>query len=72
MIKENTKQTEIVETKVEHSNMPYKTSYTIQENVITSLELGNDIIARHIEYNGKQYVDIRKFWRSYPTKKGIR
>lgn len=46
--------------------------YQIQENLIKQVELEPNLIAKYIEYNGKMYIDIRRYWRNYPTKKGIR
>ena len=43
-----------------------------KETTIKEIELDNNIILRLLEYEKKIYVDIRKYFKGYPTKKGIR
>ena len=43
-----------------------------KEITIKEIELDNNIMLRLLEYEKKIYVDIRKYFKGYPTKKGIR
>jgi hypothetical protein len=51
---------------------PMKVTLSMPENILKQMDIDEQVIARIISYNSKLYVDIRKFWRNFPTKKGIR
>lgn len=50
------------------------TKLTFKETELKRIEIPDQkgIIIRFLEVEGKTYVDIRKFYKGYPTKKGIR
>lgn len=50
------------------------TKVLFKETELKRVELADQkgIVVRFIEVEGKTYVDIRKFYKGYPTKKGIR
>lgn len=50
------------------------TKLTFKETELKRIELPDQkgIVVRYLEVEGKTYVDIRKFYKGYPTKKGIR
>lgn len=50
------------------------TKITFKEAELKRIELPDQkgIVVRFLEVEGKTYVDIRKFYKGYPTKKGIR
>ena len=42
------------------------------EKEILKAELEKNLVLRIIEFNGKKMIDIRKYYKGYPTKKGVR
>lgn len=46
--------------------------YTTEDEEIKKIELEKDIVLRMIKNENNIYIDIRKFYKGYPTKKGIR
>lgn len=42
------------------------------EKELVKVELEKNLVLRIIEFNGKKMIDIRKYYKGYPTKKGVR
>lgn len=42
------------------------------EKELIKVELEKNLVLRIIEFNGKKMIDIRKYYKGYPTKKGVR
>lgn len=50
-----------------------KHTYKIEnEQELKKIEIDKNIIFRLIDINGKKMVDIRRYYKGFPTKKGIR
>jgi len=49
-----------------------KNDYDLNDKIIISVQLDKNIKVSLIENEKGQYVDIRKYYNEYPTKKGIR
>ena len=49
-----------------------KREYDLNDKSICSIQLDKNIKVALIENEKGQYVDIRKYYNEYPTKKGIR
>ncbi len=49
-----------------------KKDYDLNDKIIISVQLDKNIKVSLIENEKGQYVDIRKYYNEYPTKKGIR
>ena len=50
-----------------------KHTYKIEnEQEIKKIEIDKNIIFRLLDVNGKKLVDIRRYYKGFPTKKGIR
>ena len=47
-------------------------TYSLEDNDIKVVTLDNDIVVKLMENNMGIFVDIRKYYKGYPTKKGIR
>jgi hypothetical protein len=79
--KEN-KDPNIVETKVDlrnklnldylSSKVTKKGSYDGQGSVLYEIRISKELILRRIRDSYGEWIDLRKFWKDYPTKKGIR
>lgn len=61
-----------METGSDETKIKPKYVYTIEDEEIKKIELEKDIVLRMIKNENNIYVDIRKFYKGYPTKKGIR
>lgn len=61
-----------METGGDETKIKPKYVYTIEDEEIKKIELEKDIVLRMIKNENNIYVDIRKFYKGYPTKKGIR
>jgi len=77
MTKEPTKVEEItIIKKPENSDnnlLGKKYVYKIEdEKELVKVELEKNLVLRIIEFNGKKMIDIRKYYKGYPTKKGVR
>lgn len=46
--------------------------YAFDDQVHTKVELDGDIVVKLLSNNKGVFVDIRKHYKGYPTKKGIR
>lgn len=46
--------------------------YKVQEQELKKVELEPNLMMRLIKGESNMYVDIRRFYKNYPTKKGIR
>ena len=46
--------------------------YSIEEKELKKIELAKNIFLRILYIHGRSMVDIRKYYKGYPTKKGIR
>ena len=49
-----------------------KREYDLTDKIICSIQLDKNIKVSMIENEKGQYVDIRKYFNDFPTKKGIR
>ena len=49
-----------------------KKDYDLNDKIIISIQLDKNIKVSLIENEKGQYVDIRKYYNEFPTKKGIR
>lgn len=49
-----------------------KRTYDLNDNEIKVITLDNDITVKLIANNKGVFVDFRKYYKGYPTKKGIR
>lgn len=47
-------------------------SYDLEDEEIKKVTLDNDIVVKLIANNKGIFVDVRKYYKGYPTKKGIR
>lgn len=63
MLGEKNKRTETIKPKV---------VYTIEETELRKIEVSPNIFLRVIKTSENTYVDIRKYYKGYPTKRGIR
>ena len=46
--------------------------YDLEDEEMTKITLDNDIVVKLIANNKGIFVDVRKYYKGYPTKKGIR
>ena len=46
--------------------------FAIEEKELKKIELDKNIFLRILYIHGRSMVDIRKYYKGYPTKKGIR
>lgn len=49
-----------------------KITYRIEEQELKKIEVEKNIFLRVIRYQNKRFIDIRKFYKGYPTKRGVR
>lgn len=49
-----------------------KIKYTLEDVEIKKVEVDKDIVIRLVDTSGYQFIDIRKYYKGYPTKRGIR
>lgn len=49
-----------------------QSTYTLEDKEIKRINLDGDIVVRLLTNNLGAFVDIRKYYKGYPTKKGIR
>ena len=55
------------------NNLKPKVVYKFEDQELLKAEIENNIFLRIVMQNdSKMYIDIRKFYKGYPTKKGIR
>ena len=47
-------------------------AYELNDKEIKIVTISNDIVAKFIENDKGYFVDFRKYYKGYPTKKGIR
>lgn len=69
MEQENKQEQTQAETPMELNVRPV---YSIEEKELKKIELDKNIFLRILYVNGKSMVDIRRYYKGYPTKKGIR
>lgn len=62
--KENKSQTGLHETT--------KYVYSLPEEEIKKVALDKGMYVRLLKVDGKEYVDLRRYYKNYPTKKGVR
>lgn len=46
--------------------------YKVEEAEIKKVEIEKNVFLRIIQTSDDKYIDIRKYYKGYPTKKGIR
>lgn len=56
----------------EQTQQKPKFVYTQEEQELSKIELEKNTFLRLIKVGNKEVVDIRKFYKNYPTKRGIR
>lgn len=49
-----------------------KKTYDLDDNELRVITLDNDLVVKLIGNNKGYFVDVRKYYKGYPTKKGIR
>lgn len=54
------------------SNKSPKMVYNIEEEELKKIEVDKNIYLRILRYLDDIYIDIRKFYKNFPTKQGIR
>lgn len=57
---------------IETIKIPSKFSYKLIDEELKKIELEKNIILRLLKCDGKLYIDLRKYYKNYPTKRGIR
>lgn len=57
---------------IETIKIPTKFSYKMIDEEMKKIELEKNIILRLIKSDGKLFIDLRKYYKNYPTKRGIR
>lgn len=53
-------------------NKSPKMVYNIEEEELKKIEVDKNIYLRILRYLDDIYIDIRKFYKNFPTKQGIR
>ena len=71
VLKENKKEIDLRENNKISGNKTRRT-YDLVDNEIKTITLDNDITVKLIANNKGVFVDFRKYYKGYPTKKGIR
>ena len=69
---QNQNSNEIPKKEIETIKIPSKFSYKLIDEEIKKIELEKNIILRLLKSDGKLYIDLRKYYKNYPTKRGIR
>lgn len=71
---EDLKQNEQTEQQEIKKKFQPKITVSYQEEELKRIELPDQkgIVVRFLKHDDKTYVDIRRFYKGYPTKKGIR
>ena len=46
--------------------------YSLPEEELKKISLDKGLFVRLLRVDGKEYVDLRRYYKNYPTKKGIR
>ena len=60
-------------TEVKTQFLGKKYTYKIEdETELKKVELDKNIVMRIIDFNGKKLVDLRKYYKGFPTKRGVR
>lgn len=54
------------------NNTALKFKYVIEETELKKFELEPNIFLRILQTGNNKVIDIRKYYKGYPTKKGIR
>ena len=68
----NQNSNEIEKKEIETIKIPSKFSYKLIDEELKKVELEKNIILRLLKSDGKLYIDLRKYYKNYPTKRGIR
>ena len=63
---------ELQESMLQKKIIKPKVVYSVEEVELKKIEVDKNIILRVILANDDTYIDIRKYYKGYPTKKGIR
>ena len=66
------KYAELTQKEIETIKIPSKFSYKLIDEELKKVELEKNIILRLLKSDGKLYIDLRKYYKNYPTKRGIR
>lgn len=53
-------------------NQKVRTVYIIEDTVLKKINLDKNLVLRLIENANGKFIDIRRFYKDYPTKKGVR
>ncbi len=69
---QNQNSNEIPKKEIETIKIPSKFSYKLIDEELKKVELEKNIILRLLKSDGKLYIDLRKYYKNYPTKRGIR
>jgi hypothetical protein len=54
------------------NNEKTKYIYSLPEEELKKIALDKGMFVRLLKIDGKEYVDLRRYYKNYPTKKGIR
>lgn len=66
----NTNKNDSKETTQETLNV--RPVYSIEEKELKKIEIDKNIFLRVLYVNGRSMIDVRRYYKGYPTKKGIR
>ena len=69
---QNQNSNKIPKKEIETIKIPSKFSYKLIDEELKKIELEKNIILRLLKSDGKLYIDLRKYYKNYPTKRGIR
>lgn len=52
--------------------VPLKIIHAVEPQTLTQIEVSKNIYLRIVQEEGEKYIDVRKFYKNFPTKKGLR
>ena len=64
---QNQNSNEIQKKEIETIKIPSKFSYKLIDEELKKVELEKNIILRLLKSDGKLYIDLRKYYKNYPT-----
>ena len=64
---QNQNSNEIPKKEIETIKIPSKFSYKLIDEELKKIELEKNIILRLLKSDGKLYIDLRKYYKNYPT-----
>lgn len=61
-----------MEPKNENKIVIPKVIHAVEPTTLTQIEVSKNVYLRVIQEEGEKYIDVRKFYKNFPTKQGIR